>query len=97
MKVIYKAPGCKPEIRDIPNTLDELQASVGGHIETHTFTADAAVICNEEGHLKGLPYNCRFLGVDYVGPILVVGTNGEEFADLDPEAMGLLLRGMRGI
>ena len=97
MKVIYKAPGCKPEIRDIPNTLDELQASVGGHIETHTFAADAAVICNEEGHLKGLPYNCRFLGVDYVGPILVVGTNGEEFADLDPEAMGLLLRGMRGI
>ena len=26
MKVIYKAPGCAPEPRDIPNTLEELQA-----------------------------------------------------------------------
>ena len=25
MRVIYKAPGGKPEIRDIPNTLEELQ------------------------------------------------------------------------
>lgn len=30
MKVIYKAPGCDPELRDIPNTLEELQATVGG-------------------------------------------------------------------
>ena len=28
MKVIYKAPGCAPEPRDIPNTLEELQAAV---------------------------------------------------------------------
>lgn len=26
MRVIYKAPGCAPEPRDIPNTLEELQA-----------------------------------------------------------------------
>ena len=25
MKVIYKAPGCAPEPRDIPNTLEELR------------------------------------------------------------------------
>lgn len=36
MKVIYKAPGCAPEPRDIPNTLEELQAAVGGYIETVT-------------------------------------------------------------
>lgn len=29
MKVIYKAPGCAPEPRDIPNTLEELQAAKG--------------------------------------------------------------------
>lgn len=97
MRVIYKAPGSKPEIRDIPNTLEELQASVGGYIESYTFATDATVICNEEGCLRGLPYNCRFLGVDFVGPILVVDIDGEEFTDLDPEAMGLLMRGMRGI
>ena len=82
MHVIYKAPGCAPEPRDIPNTLEELQAAVGGYIETVTFATDAAVICNEEGRLLGLPHNVRFLGVDFVGPILIVGVDGEEFADL---------------
>ena len=94
MHVIYKAPGSRPEPWDIPNTLEELQATVGGRIETVTLAADAAVICNEEGRLLGLPHNCRFLGVDFVGPILVVGIAGDEFTDLDPAAMGMLLRGL---
>lgn len=33
MKVIYKAPGCAPEPQDIPNTLEELQATVGGYMD----------------------------------------------------------------
>ena len=44
MHVIYKAPGSRPEPWDIPNTLEELQATVGGRIETVTLAADAAVI-----------------------------------------------------
>lgn len=94
MRVIYKAPGCRPEPWDIPNTLEELQATVGGYIETVTLAKDAAIICNEEGRLLGLPYNCRFWGVDFVGPILVVGVDGDEFTDLDPTAMGMLLHGL---
>lgn len=82
MHVIYKAPGCAPEPRDIPNTLEELQAAVGGYIETVTIATDAAVICNEEGRLLGMPHNVCFCGVDFVGPILIVGVDGEEFADL---------------
>ena len=95
MRVIYKAPGCAPEPRDIPNTLEELQAAVGGYIETVTFASDAVVICNEEGRLRGLPHNCTFLGVDFVGPILIAGRAGDEFADLDPDTMGLLLAGWK--
>ena len=90
MKVIYKAPGRAPEPRDIPNTLEDLQAAVGGYIETVTFATDATVICNEEGRLQGLEPNCRFFGVDFVGPILIVGRKGDEFTDLPPETMGLL-------
>ena len=30
MTAIYKAPGQKPEIIDIPNTLEALQEKVGG-------------------------------------------------------------------
>lgn len=94
MRVIYKAPGSRPEPRDIPNTLEELQATVGGYIETVSLATDAAIICNEKGRLLGLERNIRFLGVDWVGPILIVGVDREEFTDLTPEAMGVLLRGL---
>ena len=93
MKVIYKAPGCAPELWDIPNTLEELQETVGGRIETVTFATDAVVVCNEESRLMRLPYNCKFLGVEFSGPILIVGRSGEEFTDLGPEVVGMLMRG----
>lgn len=43
MRVIYKAPGGKPEIRDIPNTLEELQASVGGYITAVSLVSISSV------------------------------------------------------
>ena len=79
MKAIRKKPGCEPEIIEVDNTLKALQAEVGGYIETVTIASDAVIICNEEGRLCGLPYNCRFVGVDFVGTILVVGRNKDEF------------------
>lgn len=91
MKIIYKAPGCAPEPRDIPNDLKELQVAVGGRIETVTIATDACVVCNEEGRLMGLPYNCAFFGFELYGPILIVGLDGEGFADLSPEGMRLIL------
>lgn len=82
MKAISKKPGCEPEIIEVENTLEALQQEVGGHIETVTIASDAVVICNEEGRLCGLPYNCRFVGVDFVGTILVVGRDRDEFCDV---------------
>ena len=55
MKVIYKAPGCAPEPRDIPNTLEELQATVGGYIETVTIATDAVIIATKRGACRGFP------------------------------------------
>ena len=85
MKAIRKKPGCEPELIDIDNTLAALQQEVGGYIETVTIASDAVVICNEEGVLLGMPYNCRVCGVDFVGTVLIVGTKGDEFCDV-PEA-----------
>ncbi len=85
MKAIRKKPGCKPEVIDIDNTLEALQAEVEGHIETVTIANDAVIICNEEGRILGLPHNCRFVGVDFVGTVLIVGTKDDEFCDV-PEA-----------
>lgn len=81
MKAIRKKPGCAPELIDIDNTLAALQIEVGGYIETVSI-ADVVIICNEEGRLCGLPYNCRFVGVDFVGTILVVGRDQDEFCDV---------------
>ena len=83
MRVIYKAPGKAPEIIEIENTLEALQEKVGGYIEVVTMAKNARIICNEEGRLRGLPYNITFLGERFVGPVLVVGTDGEEFCDLE--------------
>ena len=94
MKAIRKKPGCTPEIIEVENTLKALQQEVGAYIETVTIASDAVVICNEEGVLLGMPYNCRFVGVDFVGTILVVGRNKDEFCDV-PEA-DFLMYHLRG-
>ena len=93
MQAIRKKPGCEPELIDIDNTLAALQQEVGGYIETVSI-ADVVIVCNEEGRLCGLPYNCRFVGVDFVGTILVVGRNKDEFCDV-PEA-DFLMHHLRG-
>ena len=49
MTVVYKGPGCAPEVREIGNTLRDFQTCVGGYIETITLATDAVIICNEEG------------------------------------------------
>ena len=82
MKIVKKEPGKGYYAKEIENTLEAMQAEVGGYIETVRFTSDCCIICNEEGRLKGLPYNDHILGVDFVGPIFFVGTKGEEFCDV---------------
>lgn len=97
MHIIYKAPGLPPEPRDVPNTLEELQALVGGNIETIILASDAVIICNEEGRLLNLPFNCRFLGGDFVGPLIIAGFCGDEFADLPEGCTELLLSALRSV
>lgn len=87
MKILYKGTKDK-SFREmvVPYDLHTMQELVGGYIETVTVSDDrlhekACVICNEEGRLYGLDHNCVFLGIDFVGPILIVGIDGEEFSD----------------
>lgn len=90
MKVIWKEPGKAFEVREVENTLEALQKAVGGYIETFTFAEDACVICDEEGRLKGKPYNCEIWTVDFCGTILIAGVDGEEFTDVPEEAVRML-------
>lgn len=55
--VVIKEPGQAPRVEPLfENDLRAFQEAVGGHIETVTITTDLAIICNEEGRLKGLPW-----------------------------------------
>lgn len=81
INIFVKDPGKPAERRTVPNTLEALQALVGGYIETVTVATDLAVICNEEGRLMDLPFNCDFCGISFVGTILIAGIDGEDFTD----------------
>lgn len=82
MRAIRKRPGEAPEIVDVENTLEALQAEVGGQIESLRFAADDTVLCNEEGKLMKLAPNIHFMGDVLCGTILVVGVKGEAFCSL---------------
>ena len=86
MKVFAKKPGEPWQETEIENTLEALQEYVGGYIETVTLARGICIVCNEEGRIKGLPFCCR-LGarieyIDFVGNVLLVGTDGDEFCDV---------------
>ena len=78
------------------NELEAFQQAVGGFIETVTVTTDLVIICNEEGRLKGLPWNCTVFGADFVGPIVVAGVKGEEFASIKAKFVPTVLRMLGG-
>lgn len=82
MRVMRKRPGEAWEPIEVENELKPLQQAVGGYLESFTFADDACVLCDEEGRLKGKPYNTTVCGVPFVGTVLIVGVDGKEFADL---------------
>lgn len=58
MKVLVINPGENPKIREIGEKLEDMQKVVGGFIEEiMPWDDDVAIICNEEGKVKGLPLN----------------------------------------
>lgn len=92
MRVLKIEPGKEPVVINIENTLEALQEAVGGYIETLTFVSDAALIVDEEGKLKGKPYNFTFCGEVLVGTVLFVGVDGEEFCDIPAMAADFITK-----
>lgn len=95
IKVLMKRPDSGWYVTNVSNTLKNLQNIVGGYIETVTFCIDTPdnkvlIICNEEGKLLGLPYNCTIFGEDFVGTILIAGVDGEDFGALTDEQVKTL-------
>ena len=94
IRVYIKEPGNDVYEKYVENSLEEMQSIVGGYIETVTIATDLVVICNEEGRMMGLPYNCNLLGMDFVGTIIFAGVDGDKFGDV-PEGVGIVLEAIK--
>lgn len=75
IRVVVAAPHAPAEIRHIENTLEAMQAIVGGYIEELSRWGDIAgcvVIANEEGRPEGLQPNREWrAGSELLGTLLV--------------------------
>lgn len=58
ISVLLIQPNKYPKMVEIEDSLAGMQKAVGGDIEEYMpFDDDAAIVCNEEGKVKGLPLN----------------------------------------
>lgn len=92
MKVLVVEPMKPCEVREIPDTLEAMQAIVGGYIQAvYPFQEEVAVVCNEEGRNLNLPYNRPLMdesGLPYdivCGTFFMAGFSGEHFVSLTEE------------
>ena len=86
MKVVVVEPEKNPVVKEINGSLDSMQNVVGGWIQhIMPWADDVALICNEEGKLRGLPLN-RFVITD-LGQIIdyIAGTFFICYAPADSE------------
>jgi hypothetical protein len=81
ISVLIKEPGKKPRHVNISDTLENLQKTVDGFIETVTIAEDACVICDENGRLRDKPWCCTVAGWPLVGTVILCGVDGDGFAD----------------
>lgn len=86
IRVIAKRVGEDYFATTVENSLEEFQRFVGGYIEAVPFSeyrGDVMVICNEEGLIRHLPFNCRVNDQPFFGDIFIVGvTRLGEFKDV---------------
>lgn len=84
IRVVVKNPGQEPVTTTLNNTLKDLQQTVGGYIETIDLAGGVILICNEEGKLRGLPFNFLFFSDHIVGPaIFAAFDEAGNFTSLD--------------
>lgn len=83
MKVYKLEPNKPGYVKEINNTLEELQKEVGGYIQTCNLGNGLIAIVDEEGILKGLPANAiiPYYGV-ISGNIIFARDDGEDFTSL---------------
>ncbi|MEY8233205.1 DUF3846 domain-containing protein [Oscillospiraceae bacterium 50-16] len=93
MLILVVEPGKVPETQDISGNLKEMQSIVGGYIQAIYPFPGIALVCNEEGWLRGLPGNRGLRDENGEVNNIIWGTfflcgvsaDGEDFVGLTPE------------
>ena len=98
MRAIYKAPGKEPQRVEIGNELSVLQQIVGGSVESVTIDEGVVMLVNIDGKLRGLEPNFFFGAIAdlILGPVLIVGAQGDEFISLPEDKANEIERILRG-
>lgn len=94
IKVVYLEPGKLAEIKDIDSSLEGLQETVDGFIETYyPFPEETCIVCNDEGKINGMKLNRGVYDennklIDIIaGPCFICDCSGENFDSLDEERL----------
>lgn len=90
MRVITIAPGESYHVREITGDLASLQAEVGGVVEVIWHEGSWVIVADEDARRKGLGESLILalwggINRSIVGPIVIVGIAGEDFADLSDD------------
>ena len=98
MKVVICEPGQYARIAEIEPTLTAEQKVVGGLIDcVYPWPNDrAALVCNDEGKLNGMPLNRALEDYDVIaGTFFICGISGENFCSLTEEQTARYLQKFR--
>ena len=90
MVVLLVEPEKVPQAVEIDGSLSSMQQLVKETIQAvYPFREQAALICNDEGKLIGMPLNRQIKEIADViaGPFFICGIDGEEFTSLSEKQM----------
>lgn len=94
MRILIVEPDRHPRMAEIPHTLEAMQRTVGGYIEiTYPWKDPVALVCDEEGILKQLPFNRLVAPQSAIfGTFFLCGIGEEDLTDLPEELADRYMR-----
>ena len=94
MKILIVEPERHPRIAEIPHTLEAMQQTVGGYIEiTYPWRDPVALVCDEEGMMKQLPFNRLVAPQSAIfGTFFLCGIDEEDLTDMPEELADKYMR-----
>ena len=90
MIVVFKSPGCAPELIKLDSSTDAIRKKLGGPYQISQVLKGAVILSRSDQ--QGIPYNVHFMGDNWHGPIILAGRGeGNVPTDLTPQLQSMLV------